>query len=106
MPIGLNEENVGRSVCRVLKVYLWLVVGKNIRINSGTCQIIGIDQIMMTHKKVLVTSLVSLIPLAQQLCSEHFPTHHGPDNLNRLWHNGLTMKHETVKERKSESHFH
>ena len=30
-----------------------------------------------------------LIPLAQQLCSEHFPTLH---NLNRFWHNGLTVK--------------
>ena len=35
---------------------------------------------------------VYLIPLAQQLCSEHFPTLHGPDNLNRRWHNGVSVK--------------
>ena len=50
----------------ILEVYLWLVIGKNISNNSGNRHIVGSDQIMMSTSQVLL--------LAQQPCSEHFPT--------------------------------
>ena len=61
----------------ILEIYLWLIA-KNIRNNSGNCRIVGIDRIMMSPIELLMccTSLVFLIPLAQQPCSEHFPTLH------------------------------
>ena len=63
---------------RILVVYLWLVIDKNIRNNSGNCHIIGTDQIMMSPIELLKCcyQFGFLIPLAQQLCSEHFPTLH------------------------------
>ena len=32
----------------ILEVYLWLVIGKNIKNNSGNCHIVGTDQIEVT----------------------------------------------------------
>ena len=39
----------------ILEVYLWRVSGKNIRNNSGNCDIVGIDQIMVSDKKKMLT---------------------------------------------------
>ena len=41
----------------ILEVYLWLVIGKNIRNNSGNCHIVGIDQTMMSPTELLKRSL-------------------------------------------------
>ena len=62
----------------IWEVYLWCVTGKNIRNNSGNCHVVGIDQIMMSPIELLKCcyQFGFLIPLAQQLCSEHFPTLH------------------------------
>ena len=45
---------------------------------SGNCHIVGIDQIMMSPIELLMSryQFGFLIPLAQQACSEHFPTLH------------------------------
>ena len=84
----------------ILEVYLWLVIGKIIRNNSGNCHIVGIDQITMSPIELLKCcyQFGFLISLAQQLYSEHFPTHAlwSPDNLNRLWNNGLTVIRKRV----------
>ena len=63
---------------RICEVYLWRVIGKNIRNNSGNYHIVGIDQIMMSPIELLKCcyQFVFWIPLAQQFCSEYFPTLH------------------------------
>ena len=62
----------------IWEVYLWSVTGKNNRNNSGNCHIVGIDKIMMSTVELLKCyyQFGFLIPLAQQLCSEHFPNVH------------------------------
>ena len=44
--------------------------------NSGNCHIVGTCQITMSPIELLKCCYLFsfLIPLAQQLCSEHFPT--------------------------------
>ena len=66
----------------IWEVYLWRVIGKNIRNNSVNCHIVGIGQIMMSPIELLKCcyQFGFLIPQAQQLCSEHFSTLH---DLNR-----------------------
>ena len=70
------------SMSGILEVYLRLVIGKNIRNNSGNCHIVGIDQIMMSpieHFKCCYQLFFfgggggGWGGGAQQLCSEHFP---------------------------------
>ena len=59
-------------------ILVWLVIGKNIRDNSGNCHIVGIDQIMISLIELLKCcyQFRFLIALAQQPCSELFPMLH------------------------------
>ena len=84
----------------ILEVYLWLVIGKNIRNNPGNCHIVGIDQIMMSPMELLKCyyqfSFLFWYPCSKTLqwALSHAPW--SPDNLNRLWHNGLTVIRNAV----------
>ena len=68
-----------RSVCQGFWKS-WLVIGKNIRNDSGNCHIVGIDlDLIMMSPRVLLKCCYQfgfLIPLARQPCSENFPALH------------------------------
>ena len=72
--MGLNEGNVGRSVCPAFGKSTY---GASLTKTSETVLeiAIGIDQIMMSPIELLKCcyQFGFLIPLAQNLCSEHFP---------------------------------
>ena len=92
----------------IWEVYLWRVTGKYIRNNSENCHIVGIDQIMMSHIELLkcCCQFGFLKPLAQQLCSEHFPTLHevliiwtGSGTMDYLWNvNAVCRRDITAQE--------
>ena len=57
-----------KSMSGIFEVYLWLVIGKSIRNNSGNCHIVGIDQIMMSPIELLKRcyQFGFLIPVPQE----------------------------------------
>ena len=73
---------------RIWEVYLWR---KNIRNNSENCYIVGIVQSMMALILLKCCYQFGFLKLlAQQLCSEHFPTL--PEVLIIWTGSGLTVK--------------
>ena len=78
MPIGLNEGNVGRTVCPGFRKSTY---GSSFAKTSETiletahCRdCLDLD---VSHRTSYVLLPVwFFIPLAQQLCNEHFPTLH------------------------------